>query len=45
MSDDRDAHIPAALDRLRGDLGERLGTLDGRLVQVRADVMDRIERL
>ena len=44
-SDDRDAHIPAALDQLRGDLGERLEALDGRLVQVRADVMGRIDRL
>jgi hypothetical protein len=45
MSDDRDARILAALDQLRSDLGERLEALDGRLVQVRADVMGRIDRL
>jgi hypothetical protein len=38
MSDDRDARILAALDQLRGDLA-------GQLVQVRGDVMARIDRL
>jgi hypothetical protein len=47
MSDDdhRDASIVAALDQLRVDLGERLEALDGRLVQMRAAVMERIDRL
>ena len=38
MSDERDARILAALEQLRDDLA-------GQLVQLRADVMARIDRL